>query len=262
MPWFKVDDTLAFHAKVIAAGNAAMGLWVRAGSWSSQQTSEGFVPLAIAKTLGTTAEAQVLVRVRLWVEVDGGYVFHEWLERNPSREKVIADRAAAAERQRVTRERAAASRRDKQALSQRDSRSDNGVSHGPPVPSRPVPVLGSVTSSSDLSDAGEKSTDDDGPNDETLTAWAEGYAPATVDVAAEAAAFRRENAGRWHQIRNRRAAWRGWLAKAAERNRPTPTPGTPECPIHPGRPTGSKACPDCAAEATPAPNLRALRGAS
>lgn len=31
MPWFKVDDTLALHGKVVAAGNPAMGLWVRAG---------------------------------------------------------------------------------------------------------------------------------------------------------------------------------------------------------------------------------------
>lgn len=34
MSWFKVDDHLAFHRKTLAAGNEAMGLWVRAGSWS------------------------------------------------------------------------------------------------------------------------------------------------------------------------------------------------------------------------------------
>jgi len=43
MPWFKVDDTLAFHAKVVAAGNAAMGLWVRAGAHSMQQLTDGFI---------------------------------------------------------------------------------------------------------------------------------------------------------------------------------------------------------------------------
>lgn len=43
---------------------------------------------------------------------------------------------------------------------------------------------------------------------------------------------------------------------------PTPTPSTPECPLHPGQPTGSKACPECAREGLPAPDLRALRGAS
>jgi hypothetical protein len=66
--------------------------------------------------------------------------------------------------------------------------------------------------------------------------------------------------------------WLGWLTKARERStaaaqaaaadRPTPTPATPNCPIHPDMPTGSKACPRCTAEATPAPDLRALRRAT
>ena len=41
MTWFRVDDTLAMHPKVYAAGNAAMGLWVRAGAWSMQQLTDG-----------------------------------------------------------------------------------------------------------------------------------------------------------------------------------------------------------------------------
>ena len=50
-----------------------------------------------------------------------------------------------------------------------------------------------------------------------------------------------------------------WTATRA--NRPgaaTPVPSTPACPIHPEHPTGSKACPACTREKTPAPNLRAL----
>jgi hypothetical protein len=44
MSWFRVDDTLAAHPKTRRAGLAAMGLWTVAGSWSSQQLTEGFVP--------------------------------------------------------------------------------------------------------------------------------------------------------------------------------------------------------------------------
>ena len=33
MPWFNVDDGFAFHRKAVRAGNAAIGLWTRAGSW-------------------------------------------------------------------------------------------------------------------------------------------------------------------------------------------------------------------------------------
>lgn len=104
MPWFRVDDTLATHHKVMAAGNAAMGLWVRAGSWAMQQLSDGFVPDHVVTTLGTRPQAQKLVAVGLWDRLPTGYAFHEWEGRQPSRAQVEADRAAAAERQRRARE--------------------------------------------------------------------------------------------------------------------------------------------------------------
>ena len=130
MPWFKVDDTFPHHAKVLAAGNAAVGLWTRAGAWSMQQLTDGFVPQHVARTLGTPGEAKRLVDVGLWLRVEGGYEFHQWDQRQPSREKVEAERHAATERQRHARER---------AKSQRESRRDNSVSHGPPDPTRPDP---------------------------------------------------------------------------------------------------------------------------
>ena len=110
MAWFKVDDTLAMHTKVATAGNAAMGLWVRAGSWSMQQLTDGFVPTHMARTFGTATEARRLCDAGLWVEKDDGYLFHEWDQRQPSRVQVEADREAARERQRRAREAAKAKR--------------------------------------------------------------------------------------------------------------------------------------------------------
>jgi len=105
MPWFRIDDNLAFHHKTIAAGNAAMGLWVRAGSWSMQTLSDGFVPDDVAKQLGTKSQAGRLVEVGLWDRLLTGYAFHEWEERQPTKAQVRADRDAAKERQRLSRER-------------------------------------------------------------------------------------------------------------------------------------------------------------
>jgi hypothetical protein len=104
MPWFKVDDTLAFHAKVMAAGNGAIGLWTRAGAWSMQQLTDGFVPLHVARQLGSSREAKRLCDAGLWVEKDDGYLFHEWDQRQPSRAQVQSDRQANAERIRKWRE--------------------------------------------------------------------------------------------------------------------------------------------------------------
>lgn len=86
MTWFRVDDNLAFHSKTIAAGNEAMGLWVRAGAWSSQMLTDGFVPNHMIPALsgGKDDLSACLVLAGLWVVVPKGYRFHEWNERNPT----------------------------------------------------------------------------------------------------------------------------------------------------------------------------------
>lgn len=94
MVWFKVDDTLALNLKVLRAGNAAMGLWVRAGAWSGSQLSDGVVPEAVVPVLGgTSADAEALVAAGLWERVEGAYVFHDWEAYQPTRAAVEADRS-------------------------------------------------------------------------------------------------------------------------------------------------------------------------
>lgn len=105
MPWFKVDDTLAFHGKSVAAGNAAMGLWVRAGAWSMQTLSDGFVSDVMAAQLGTKSQAARLVSVGLWDRLPDGYAFHEWEQRQPSKAEVHQDRADNTRRQKEWRDR-------------------------------------------------------------------------------------------------------------------------------------------------------------
>lgn len=101
MPWFKVDDGLPFHRKVVAAGNAAMGLWVRAGAWSAHELTDGFIPDHMLAIMGTAPQAAKLIKVGLWVRVDGGVQFHQWSEngRQPTSESVRKERADAAKRQ-------------------------------------------------------------------------------------------------------------------------------------------------------------------
>lgn len=110
MPWFKVDDTLSFHAKTLAAGNAAMGLWVRAGSWSMQTLSDGFIPEQVAKQIGSRSEISKLITSGLWREVSGGFEFHEWNERQPTRDKVLSERSANSERIKAWRDKKAKER--------------------------------------------------------------------------------------------------------------------------------------------------------
>lgn len=91
MSWFKVDDMLAFNAKVVTAGNEAMGLWVRAGSWCAAQLKGGFVPDVMANAmrspLANRCDIDALVSAGLWHEVEGGYEFHDWDHYQPNAEQ-------------------------------------------------------------------------------------------------------------------------------------------------------------------------------
>jgi hypothetical protein len=141
--WFKIDDTLADHDKVLKAGNAAMGLWVRCGAWSARQLTEGFIPKRIARLYGRPSLVKVLLESGLWCESEDGYQMHDFLDYNPSKEKVLSERRAATERQRRARE-AATEKRSKPSSSRRDKSVTHAVSHADvtPVvtvpPSRPV----------------------------------------------------------------------------------------------------------------------------
>jgi len=94
------------------AGNPAMGLWIRAGSWSSQQLTDGYIPAEIARSLGNPAQLNSLVHSGLWIPSNEGYEFHQWDERNPTRKDVQDRRAVDAERLRKWRENRRAQRED------------------------------------------------------------------------------------------------------------------------------------------------------
>lgn len=102
MPWFKVDDGLHAHSKVVRAGVPAMGLWVLAGAWSADQLTDGFVPDYIAARLDPDfrRHASKLVQVGLWrtyISQNGekGWLFHDWSSHQVSSDLVKAKREEA-----------------------------------------------------------------------------------------------------------------------------------------------------------------------
>lgn len=158
MPWFKVDDALAFHIKALSAGNQALGLWVRAGSWSMQQLSDGFVPAPMVTALGGGhKDAKALVHAGLWHQVDGGFQFHDWEEYQPTREQVEAERAAAAERMRQVR----SGKRSGEVRANVRANDDGTFAVSSPSPSRPVPSpdLTKTSKSQSLDNRASVSTD-------------------------------------------------------------------------------------------------------
>ncbi|MHA4819353.1 mucin-2 [Streptomyces aculeolatus] len=121
MSWLKIDDTFHGHPKALKAGNAAIGLWARAGAYAAQHLTEGIVPGVVAQLYGTAPQARKLVASGLWhthghtcprcpQPPPGDYVMHDYLIYNPTRAKAEDARAASAERQQRAREKAANAR--------------------------------------------------------------------------------------------------------------------------------------------------------
>jgi hypothetical protein len=132
MTWFKIDDGFWSHPKVLELSDEAVALWVRAGSYCAGHLTDGEVKRATLRILGAQQDAATeLVLAGLWDLTGDTWSFHDWDQYQPTKDQVLADRAAATERKRKSR-----------GVSRRDSHSDTAVSHtvSHASPSRPVPT--------------------------------------------------------------------------------------------------------------------------
>jgi len=114
MPWFRLDDSFHSHPKVIAAGNEAIGLYVRCGTYAAEHLTDGFIPEDIAVLYGASDTgsrrnpgtgkpetlAETLVRTKLWRRARAGWRMRDYLDYNPSKKAVDNGRRANATRQR------------------------------------------------------------------------------------------------------------------------------------------------------------------
>lgn len=102
MPWAKLDDGFTDHPKVMAAGPLASWLFVCGLTYSARMLTDGFIPTTQVRKLAdldnAMALADRLVEVGLWERCDDGFLIHDYLEYQPSAEKVRTERKAAQER--------------------------------------------------------------------------------------------------------------------------------------------------------------------
>jgi hypothetical protein len=134
MPWFRLDDSFDSHPKVIAAGNEAVGLYVRCGTYCARHLTDGYIPEHIALLYGSPALAETLVRTKLWRRARGGWRMRDYLDYNPSAQTVDNERAAKTERQRRWRE-----ARGRRPVDASTGASRDGSVDAAPTPSPPRP---------------------------------------------------------------------------------------------------------------------------
>jgi hypothetical protein len=101
--WFRVDDGFWSHPKVVGLSDGAIATWLRAGTYSCQHLTDGFIAKGVLRLVGDKDSAAQLVEADLWNESAGGWQFHDWAEYQETSVAVKDRRAAARERQRKSR---------------------------------------------------------------------------------------------------------------------------------------------------------------
>jgi hypothetical protein len=102
MTWTRLDDKFHDNRKVRQAGLEAIGLWSICLSYCGDQLTDGFVPdwyvAGIEPGTKGLKIAHRLVVAGLWqvhkIGSENGWIFHDYLEMNPSRKEVLTRREA------------------------------------------------------------------------------------------------------------------------------------------------------------------------
>jgi hypothetical protein len=112
MSWVRLDDAFPEHPKVLAAGPLAGWVHVCGIAYCNRNLTDGFVPRAAAHKLadfdhigvetggvegmfsvGYDVDCEDLVQtlcsIRLWKEVEGGYIIHDYLDYQLSRKEIL-----------------------------------------------------------------------------------------------------------------------------------------------------------------------------
>jgi hypothetical protein len=109
MAWTSIDDGASYHPKARKAGLEAWGFFVAAIVYSNKHLKDGFIARECLEDVwpwGGKLEkiAQKLAQVELFDVVDGGWRIHNYLKYQRSRDEILAQRAAEAERKKLARE--------------------------------------------------------------------------------------------------------------------------------------------------------------
>jgi len=103
MSWIKLDDQWMDHPKIIKAGRDARDMWLASITWCAKHLTDGYFPKDLLTSLAVSAGIDVancqtfatrLVEVSLWDATSDGYMVHDYLDYNPTKEQALATKSA------------------------------------------------------------------------------------------------------------------------------------------------------------------------
>lgn len=106
MPWVRLDDGMPDHPKMAGLTNAALGAFVRGLCYCARYLTDGVLPAGAAQRMMTNAEARALVAAGVLVDREGAFVIHDYLDYQPSKADVLAEREQARLRMELGRDKA------------------------------------------------------------------------------------------------------------------------------------------------------------
>ncbi len=103
MSWFRIEGRMPQHRKVAPLSDAAFRLHITAGAWSSDEGTDGLIPVLVVPTLTAAPRGKVLTKILqelvgagVWEQTERGYQLHDYLQWNMSAAELEARRAAKA----------------------------------------------------------------------------------------------------------------------------------------------------------------------
>lgn len=112
MPWARIDDDLYDHRKFMRLSNDAVALWVVALSYANKKLTDGHLTFGEVERLRglRSVSPEAIDELAscdptnpddhpLWERTNSGYLIHDFLDYNESREEILARRERNADRQ-------------------------------------------------------------------------------------------------------------------------------------------------------------------
>jgi hypothetical protein len=138
MTFARTETTVLNHPKFMGLDPAAIGLWTMGNAYCWDQLTDGFISdeqlprlmtwlslkrLRVLANVLANATAHGRYKQGLWERVEGGFRVHDWLDHNPTKEKVLADRKAARDRMKSLRSESRSHERTREHLDGSTARS-------------------------------------------------------------------------------------------------------------------------------------------
>jgi hypothetical protein len=94
--WVRLDDHFADHPKILGLSDGAYRAFVDGLCYASRYLTDGHIPTAAVKTITRHKLRPVaeLIEAGLWEQNGSGVIVHDYLEFQPSRSTVEANRKA------------------------------------------------------------------------------------------------------------------------------------------------------------------------